>query len=84
MCRDLMERLTDYLDGAVSDAERAAIDAHLAACDGCTEAVEQFRMTIRSVGSLRLDDVAALEPGLRDRLLDAFRAGSGGPDRGSS
>jgi anti-sigma factor RsiW len=84
MCRDLMERLSDYLDGAVSDAERAAIDAHLAECDGCTEAVEQFRITIRSVGALRVEDVAALEPDLRDRLLEAFRARTDGPDHGSS
>jgi anti-sigma factor RsiW len=83
MCRDLMERLSDYLDDAVSDVERAAIDAHLAGCDGCTEAVEQFRMTIRSVGALRVDDVAVLEPGLRDRLLEAFRAGHDGDGLGS-
>ena len=77
-CRELMERLTDYLDGAVDASERAAIDAHLASCDGCAQAVAQFRRTIEVVGSLRDDDVVALDPELRDRLLDAFRAGRRG------
>jgi anti-sigma factor RsiW len=74
VCRELMERLTEYLDGAMTPDQEDHVRAHLAACDGCTAAVEQFRMTIVVVGSIAETDVAALDPGLRADLLAAFRS----------
>src|SRR5687767_124213 len=37
------ERLSEYLDGELSAADRAAVDAHLAACDVCREDLEALR-----------------------------------------
>lgn len=34
-CGDVLERLPDYLDGALATADRGAVDAHLADCDWC-------------------------------------------------
>ncbi len=73
MCRDLMERVTDYLEGTMTAEEVAAVEAHLAGCDGCTQAVEQFRMTIVITGQLTADEVADVEPEVFDELLAAFR-----------
>ena len=39
-CRDLVELITAYLDGALPPAMTASIDAHLVGCDGCTRALE--------------------------------------------
>jgi anti-sigma factor RsiW len=73
MCRDLMERVTDYLEGTMTAEEVAAVEAHLAGCDGCTAAVEQFRLTIIVTGELSQDDVDAVDPVVVDELLEAFR-----------
>ena len=52
-CRDLVELVTDYLEGSLSRRDRARFDAHLAGCANCTEYVKQFRETIRLTGTLR-------------------------------
>ena len=69
-CKELVELVTDYLEGRLTPEDRRRFDEHLAACDGCTRYVEQFRTTIRLVGRLREQD---LEPQVRDALLEAFR-----------
>ena len=70
VCRELVELLTDYLEGAIPAADRAVIDAHLATCDGCTRALDQLRRTIRLTGTITPDDVP---PGQREALAAAFR-----------
>jgi hypothetical protein len=70
VCRDLVERLTDYLEDAIPAADRAVIDAHLVDCDGCTRALDQLRRTIRATGALTEQDVPAEQ---RDALLRVFR-----------
>ena len=72
-CRELVERITELLDGTLAAEERAAIDGHLAECPGCVTAVEQFRQTVEVLGHLRGDDVRHLEPEVVDDLLEAFR-----------
>jgi anti-sigma factor RsiW len=69
-CQELVELVTDYLEGRLSRADRKRIDSHLSGCDGCTAYLDQLRATIRLTGRLREEDIA---PELRERLLDAFR-----------
>ncbi len=57
-CRELVELVTEYLDGTLSRRDRARFEAHIAACANCTEYVEQFRQTIRLTGSLTESDVS--------------------------
>jgi anti-sigma factor RsiW len=38
-CGELEHRLADYLDGTIGDAEREAIEAHLATCGSCAAIV---------------------------------------------
>jgi anti-sigma factor RsiW len=76
-CRELLERITDLLDGRLTDDEQAAVAAHLAECPGCVAALDQFRRTIGVLGRLGEQDVRDLEPDVLDGLLEAFRHRSG-------
>lgn len=69
-CRELVELVTDYLEGALPPEDAARFERHLAVCPGCTTYVEQIRETVRQTGRLREDD---LRPEARDALLAQFR-----------
>jgi anti-sigma factor RsiW len=69
-CQALVEIITEYLEGALSDAERERFDAHLEVCEGCRRYLDQMRTTIRVVGTLTEED---LEPTAKDQLLQLFR-----------
>jgi anti-sigma factor RsiW len=68
-CKELVELVTDYLEGALDEATRTRFEEHIATCDGCTEYVEQMRETIRLVGHV---DETQLSPQARTKLLAAF------------
>jgi anti-sigma factor RsiW len=70
VCRELVELVTDYLEGALSRSDRRRFERHIAGCDGCTTYLEQMRATIRAVGRLREDDIPFEA---RDALLTTFR-----------
>jgi anti-sigma factor RsiW len=69
-CKELVELVTAYLDGALTSADHARFDEHLAACDGCSNYVDQMRRTIALTGRLA---ESSLTGNTRDRLLEAFR-----------
>ena len=69
-CREMVELVSDYLEGALADHDRALFEQHLVLCDGCTAYLEQMRRTVALVGRLRAD---SLDPSIRDRLLETFR-----------
>jgi predicted anti-sigma-YlaC factor YlaD len=70
-CRELVELLGDYLEGAMAPEDRARVEEHLADCDGCSSYVEQLRTTIRLSGRLPEEPVP---PETMAPLLEAFRA----------
>jgi anti-sigma factor RsiW len=43
-CRELIERLLDYVEGTATPDE---FDAHLAGCSSCRAYVDSYRETIR-------------------------------------
>lgn len=69
-CQELVEVITDYLEGALPDRDRIRFEEHLAVCAKCREYVEQFRRTIQAVGTIHETD---LDPDVRGSLLAAFR-----------
>jgi anti-sigma factor RsiW len=73
-CRELVERVTDYLEGALSPAERSRFEIHLAACAGCLAYVDQLRRLLRVARRLGRRGDAGLAPEARAALLSAFRA----------
>ncbi len=68
-CRELVELVTDHLEGALSPQDAARFEAHLAICDACVVYVEQLRETVTAVGRLHED---AIGPAACDELLRAF------------
>ena len=70
-CIELVEVITDYLEGAMPARRRRFLEEHLTACDGCTAYVEQMRRTIETTGRLRAEDVP---PELEERLLGVFES----------
>jgi anti-sigma factor RsiW len=69
-CQEIVELVTDYLEGMMDAPLRASFEAHLAGCPHCTHYLEQIRATIRVSGTITADD---LSPEFRARLLEAFR-----------
>jgi anti-sigma factor RsiW len=69
-CQELVEVVTDYLDGALSDIDRFRFEAHLEECDACRDYLEQIRRTIEVVGRLAPE---TLSDEAREGLLAAFR-----------
>lgn len=70
LCQDLVETITDYLEGVLPAGERSRFEMHLDDCPGCRAYVEQFRTTIDAVGRLGVEPLPANE---RMKLLDIFR-----------
>jgi anti-sigma factor RsiW len=69
-CQELVELVTDYLEGALPEEERLRFEEHIALCDGCKLYLAQIRQTIAALGRLPED---ALSPEAERTLLDAFR-----------
>lgn len=70
VCQQVVEMVTDYLEGVLSAADRERLEAHLAVCPNCTEYLAQMRETIRLAGRITPED---LTPQMRTELTDIYR-----------
>src|SRR3954453_10545932 len=69
-CQELVELVTDYLEGTLAPAERARFDAHIASCTNCRRYLDQMRRTIAPLPRLTEETI---QPEARETLLQAFR-----------
>lgn len=77
-CQEIVELVTDYIEGTMPPDERRRFDHHLTYCPGCVTYVEQIRETIRATGTIPSEET--LSPELREGLLSQFREWQrGGP-----
>ena len=77
-CRELVELVTEYLEGRLPLEERTRFELHLGYCDYCRTYLRQMRQVLETAGELREESMA---PEARRSLLAAFRdwkRGSGG------
>jgi anti-sigma factor RsiW len=51
-CGELVDVVTDYLEGAVDARRRADVERHIVICRGCASYVAQMRATIDLLGRL--------------------------------
>jgi predicted anti-sigma-YlaC factor YlaD len=71
-CNELVELVTEYLEGALPQNDRLDFEHHLVWCSWCRDYLDQVRTTIELTGTTETE---ALEPPspLREHVLDAFR-----------
>lgn len=69
-CQELVELVTDYLEGALPEADRDRLEQHIAGCDGCRDYIVQMRTTVTLTSEAR---PAGLTPEAEEALLAAFR-----------
>jgi predicted anti-sigma-YlaC factor YlaD len=73
-CREVVELVTDYLEGVLPEETRRRIEEHLSVCDGCTRYLGQMRETIRLTGMLTEEQIPEEQ---KTALLYAFRSWAG-------
>lgn len=69
-CKELVEVITDYIEGTMSAQDRERFEEHLGRCPYCVEYLEQMRDTIHTLGELR---EGLIPPEARAALLESFR-----------
>jgi anti-sigma factor RsiW len=70
ICQEVVEVITDYLEGSMDADLRVSFETHLAGCPHCTHYLEQMRAIIRVSGTIEAE---SLTPEFRAGLLAAFR-----------
>jgi anti-sigma factor RsiW len=69
-CQQVVELVSDYLEGNLGWRERRRVREHLDACGPCAAYVAQMRETLDLLGTVPVD---TLSPQAQATLLDAFR-----------
>ena len=75
-CAEIVELVTEYLDGALPLDQRARVEQHLAGCEGCTEYLDQIMQTSALLRGATVADGDALVTLTDDAcvsLTEAFR-----------
>ena len=81
-CRELVELVTDYLEGVLPADRQREVHAHLLDCADCLRYLGQIQVTTRLLAHLPSDDLTAED---NEALAAAFRSTCGGdaaPDHG--
>ena len=76
-CRELVELVTEHLEGTLPQPVERAIAAHLELCEPCLTFLEQTQATATALRTL---PTSTLPLPARRRLLAVFAALHGGPD----
>jgi anti-sigma factor RsiW len=69
-CQEVVELVTDYLEGVLDSDTAAEVEAHLGLCEGCNIYVQQMRETIHALGRVPVD---SLSEAAQADLVRAFR-----------
>ena len=69
-CQEVVELITDYVEGALPPDEASLFEQHLNLCEGCVRYAAQIQTTVAAVGRLTPQPVPAET---RQELLAAFR-----------
>ena len=70
-CREIVQIVNDYVEGVLPVDEREAVELHLNLCDGCTDYLQQLRLSIALTGEVPAD---AMPSELEEELCLAFRS----------
>jgi anti-sigma factor (TIGR02949 family) len=70
-CNQVLDHLSDYLDGDLPAPEAARLEEHLRGCDGCARFGGEFRGVVESLRR-HLARSQSLPVGFRERLRKAL------------
>jgi anti-sigma factor RsiW len=56
-CKDVIDLLTEFMEGGLPPGEVRSIEDHLALCPACKEFLETLRKTSAAARNLRVDEV---------------------------
>jgi anti-sigma factor RsiW len=69
-CREIVQLMTEYLEGTMPTEERLRFERHVAICPACRGFLAQMRETLRLSGDVTEESIS---PEVRAELLAAFR-----------
>jgi anti-sigma factor RsiW len=69
-CQQVVELISDYLEGALPGRERRRLEYHLAGCPHCSAYLAQMRETLRLTGRLVPED---LSPEMQREFSEVYR-----------
>jgi predicted anti-sigma-YlaC factor YlaD len=69
-CQELVELVSDYLEGALDEETTARFEQHVALCPGCERYLNQMKETASILGEI---PVETLSEEMQATLLDTFR-----------
>ncbi len=75
-CCQVVELVTDYLEGTVTVFDRARVESHLARCQACLTYVRQIRQTVCWLGTLPDEPIAPPARAELQRLFRGWQQGS--------
>ena len=70
VCQEVVELVTDYLEGTMPPRDRARFESHIADCPNCRRYLAQMRTTLDLLGRIEAEAVA---PEAMDELLALYR-----------
>jgi anti-sigma factor RsiW len=69
-CQEMVELVTDYIEGRMDDSTRVRFEEHVAECDACTLYIQQMRQTIIALGRIPAESISSEA---EEELMAAFR-----------
>jgi anti-sigma factor RsiW len=73
ICRELVDFLTDYVEGALSPAERKSFEDHFEKCPDCAAYVATYQTAIRLARAALRDGQEPVLPTLPEELVQAIQ-----------
>lgn len=74
-CQELIELVTEHLEGTLGEAERRRFEEHLAGCAHCLEYLHQIRTTVQLSRFTRSPASAAVPAELMAMFRESQRGG---------
>ena len=69
-CRDFVELVTDYLEGALEQDTKLRFEQHMRICAGCETYLQQMNETASRLGEIPVETIS---DEMQQTLLSAFR-----------
>ena len=70
-CKELIQLVTEHLEGTIAEAEREQLETHASECAWCERYIEQTRQLIGALATL---DEGAADGEAWQRALTSFRS----------